>query len=274
MDDAELARLAERDYQAWVETFGDSPGVTVTRTDVLVRRATVPHEYLTAVFGAWLEPATVDDRIRATTAALSGDDRRAFFWTVWPSDRPEHLVDRLIAAGFEDDGAGPLMACDLSAVRGLDDPSPGGLEIRPAATPSDVATIAVFALGSLGDPDPGVTVFGDTLARVASEPEPRLRLFGGWLDGTLVSSSGLFTGSGIAGIYAIATDEAHRGRGFGRAVTAAAMAAGRALGHDTSVLLSSDLGLPVYRRLGFREVGSVRFLRWPGGLPSDVGVVR
>ena len=51
------------------------------------------------------------------------------------------------------------------------------------------------------------------------------------------------------------------------------MRAGRELGHDTAVLLSSDLGLPVYRRLGFREVATVRFLRWPGGLPGrDAGV--
>ena len=30
MDDRELGRLAERDYQTWVEGFADSPGVTVT----------------------------------------------------------------------------------------------------------------------------------------------------------------------------------------------------------------------------------------------------
>ena len=132
----------------------------------------------------------------------------------------------------------------------------------------DVAAIAAFALGSLGDVDPGVTVFGETLARVANEPQPRLRLFGGWLDDELVASSGLFTGSGVAGLYAVATDEAHRGRGFGRALTAAAMAAGRDAGLDTAVLLASELGEPVYRRLGFRAVGEVRFLRWPGGLPA------
>ena len=31
--DAELGRLAELDYQAWVDAFAGSPDVTVVRTD-------------------------------------------------------------------------------------------------------------------------------------------------------------------------------------------------------------------------------------------------
>jgi GNAT superfamily N-acetyltransferase len=273
MDDVELGRLAERDYQTWVEGFAASPGVRVSRTDVLARKADVRHEYLTGVFGAWFPRGDADARIRAVIADL-GRDGRPFTWSVWPSDTPHDLVARLVAAGFEDEGAGPVMARDLTHPTALDEPPPDGLVVRDATSESDVATIAAFALGSLGDVDPGVTIFGDTLARVADEPQPRLRLFGGWLDDDLVASSGLFTGSGVAGIYAVATDEAHRGRGFGRALTVAAMRVGRDLGLETSVLLASDLGEPVYRRLGFRPVGEVRFLRWPGGLPADDARVR
>jgi ribosomal protein S18 acetylase RimI-like enzyme len=68
----------------------------------------------------------------------------------------------------------------------------------------------------------------------------------------------------VAGIYAVATDEPMRGRGYGRALTLAAMHAGREMGLDTAVLMASELGQPVYRRIGFREVGTVRFFRWPG----------
>ena len=198
-----------------------------------------------------------------------GRDGRPFTWTVWPSDTPPDLAARLVAAGFEDEGAGPVMARDLADPTGLDEPPPVGLVVREATSESEVAAIAAFALGSARRRRPR----RDDLRRDAGARRQRGASRGcacsaaGW---TTRSSppAALFTGSGVAGIYAVATDEAHRGRGFGRALTVAAMAAGRDAGLDTTVLLASELGEPVYRRLGYRAVGEVRFLRWPGRLAS------
>jgi GNAT superfamily N-acetyltransferase len=263
----ELGRAAERDYQTWVRAFAETPGVEISGGDtLLVRRSASPHVYLTAVFGAWLTPASADGTIAAVIADL-GRDGRSFMWTVWPSDTPTGLADRLVAHGFEDEGPEPLMSAELDGVTGIDEPAPSGLEIRRARTADEIATIAAFALGEIGD-EPGGDRFHATLHHLATEPSPRLALFGGWFDGELVASSGLHTGSGVAGIYAVATAEPFRGRGFGRALTAAAMAAGRDAGLTTTVLMASDLGRPVYRRLGLREVGIVRFLLWPGTTPG------
>ena len=145
---------------------------------------------------------------------------------------------------------------------------PVGLVVEEANTPDRIAEIARFAVGSLGDESPGGSTFAATLQRLATEEPPRLRLFGGWADHRLVSTSGLFTGAGVAGIIAVATHPDWRGRGFGRALTAAAIEAGRQAGFDTASLMASDMGQPVYRRLGFEEVGRVRFLRWPGAGPG------
>jgi hypothetical protein len=49
-----------------------------------------------------------------------------------------------------------------------------------------------------------------------------------------------------------------RGRGIGRAVTLAALRAGRGLGYRVAILGSSPLGFPVYTRIGFVEVCRVR----------------
>ncbi len=58
------------------------------------------------------------------------------------------------------------------------------------------------------------------------------------------------------GVYNVATLPAHRGRGYGAAVTAQAVLDGFASGASFAVLQSSDAGFAVYQRLGFRTVES------------------
>ena len=165
--DAELGRLAERDYQAWVRSFGDTPDVEIRGgSELLIRRSALEHVYLSAVFGAWLAPEVADERIRDVVADL-GRDGRAFIWSVWPSDRPADLTDRLVAAGFQDEGAGPLMARTLADPAGLDEPLPDDLEIREATTRAAVAEIAAFALTEIGD-DPGALRFQATIERLGT----------------------------------------------------------------------------------------------------------
>lgn len=57
------------------------------------------------------------------------------------------------------------------------------------------------------------------------------------------------------GVYAVGTAERARRRGYGTAITWAALEAGRdAWGLTTAVLQSSELGLGVYSKMGFVEV--------------------
>ena len=67
----------------------------------------------------------------------------------------------------------------------------------------------------------------------------------------------------MAGVYNVATVQEARGRGIGRAVTATVLAEAVARGHRLAVLGSSDLGYPVYHRLGFREVSRLRSYALP-----------
>jgi ribosomal protein S18 acetylase RimI-like enzyme len=62
----------------------------------------------------------------------------------------------------------------------------------------------------------------------------------------------------VAGIYNVTTVPEARGRSLGRAVTAEAIVEAVRRGRRLAVLGSSDMGLPVYRRLGFREVSRLR----------------
>ena len=61
------------------------------------------------------------------------------------------------------------------------------------------------------------------------------------------------TGS-VVGIYFVTTLEQHRGKGYGQALTWAAVSGGCDRGCSLASLQSSQLGFSVYRRMGFAHV--------------------
>jgi GNAT superfamily N-acetyltransferase len=81
-----------------------------------------------------------------------------------------------------------------------------------------------------------------------------VRLYAGRVDGELVATSMLVVTGAVGGIYWVATDEAHRGRGYGEALTWAAVAGGRDAGCRIASLQASKMGRPVYARMGFAHV--------------------
>jgi len=81
-----------------------------------------------------------------------------------------------------------------------------------------------------------------------------VEVFVGYVDGSPVASSAIFLNNGVAGIYNVATVDGHRRRGLGEAMTWHAARRGREMGCRFGGLLSSDMGLPVYERMGFRKI--------------------
>ena len=75
--------------------------------------------------------------------------------------------------------------------------------------------------------------------------------FVGRVGGEPVCTSLLFTSGRIAGIYWVGTVPEHRGRGFGAAVTWAAVEAGRQRGCVLASLQASEAGRRVYEGMGF-----------------------
>lgn len=72
----------------------------------------------------------------------------------------------------------------------------------------------------------------------------------------------------VAWIGWVATHPQFRGRGLGRLATAEATRAGFVLGGKFASLEATTMGVPVYSRLGFREITRYRNY-WPGGLDGD-----
>jgi GNAT superfamily N-acetyltransferase len=76
----------------------------------------------------------------------------------------------------------------------------------------------------------------------------------------VVSTALGYTITDAVGIFNVATPAPHRGRGYGAAVTAAAVRRGFDDGAELAWLQASEIGFSVYRGLGFEQVATDRLL--------------
>jgi ribosomal protein S18 acetylase RimI-like enzyme len=134
---------------------------------------------------------------------------------------------------------------------GVSIPSPPtGLDVRPVRTLGGLRTWA--RTGSLG--------FGDRVNHLRfmvnrrSLEEDGFICHTGWSSGKPVATSASYTSSGVTVIMGVSTIPEARGRGFGEAMTWAAVRDGIERRSRTISLQASPVGFPVYHRMGFRHV--------------------
>jgi len=68
--------------------------------------------------------------------------------------------------------------------------------------------------------------------------------------------------AGVAGIFAVSTLPEARGRGIGTALTVAPLVDAREAGYRVGTLQASDMGYPIYRKLGFQDVCQYNLYIW------------
>jgi GNAT superfamily N-acetyltransferase len=108
------------------------------------------------------------------------------------------------------------------------------------------------------------------LPSLAAGLDPAVALLVGYVDGRAVASARLVCLGPIAEITGIVTVPPARRRGYGTALTWAAIAAARQRGCTAATLTASAMGYPVYLRMGFHPVGLFRtyLLSEPTGSPA------
>lgn len=162
-------------------------------------------------------------------------------WSAWPT--PD-LTDR----GWELGGHPPLM---LRSPGGDAMPARPELEIRRANdehTVRDFERVLATSFGAADAPH----VWDERVLDLKD-----IFLWVGYVDGEAVATSATCVTRGVNGVQCIATLPEHRGKGYGRAMTWPATTAEPS---KPAVLLASDLGRPVYKRMGY--VALLRYTYW------------
>lgn len=93
---------------------------------------------------------------------------------------------------------------------------------------------------------------------LAAALDPAIAFLTGSVDGQVVASARLTCLGSVAEITGVSTAPAYRRRGYGAALTWAAIAEGRARGCVAATLTASEMGLPLYLKMGFTRVCTFR----------------
>ncbi len=168
--------------------------------------------------------------------------------------RPEardSLTDVAAAGSLRAQPDVPLMALDLADAR-FDEDS-GVLHVR-VLEPDEASAQARIAAAGFEAPE---QIFRD-LVPPALLAADGVRCYVGEVAGEPVTTALGIALGGSVGIFNVATPPAHRGRGYGGAVTARAVRDGITAGASWAWLQSSNEGLSLYRELGFRTLE-----QWP-----------
>ena len=242
--DGATVTLARRAHRNMVEAFASLPehlpGGFVRRRDGIVVAATLsPIALFNAVLplAPHVEPAAFAAACRVMAA-------RGLPWT---TQLREGIDDELApvaeSLGLEEiaDASWPAMArATLPTQVAL----PSGFEVHRV---TDAAGFEEHLGATGGDPRVTATWKGRGLLT-----DRRWMLFVGHADGTPVSKAMAFAEAGVIGIYDVSTRAEARRRGYGSAITATALAAGKRAGCAAGVLQSSTMARRMYEAQGFR----------------------
>ena len=207
------------------------------------------------VFRSHLQPSEIA-RVAEETLALAAARRVPVAFRVTLTT-PAGTAGALEALSWHASRQTPVMAIELTS--GLHAEAPRGIAVEEvsAATLAEWSRVVAVSFGCPEEYVEGPAGYDRDVGLPGQTP---MRRFLSRRDGEAVAASAVLPGppgSGLAGIYSVGTLEHARGQGLGTLMTLVAMDAARTGGAQVAVLQASDLGRPVYERLGFGTVGHI-----------------
>jgi hypothetical protein len=167
----------------------------------------------------------------------------------------------LASSGFQRVAELSANAIDIDRLSATSIPS--GYRFARASSPDErEAWAAIFSRG-YELPLPASEPFAAALG-AGDAPDDPIQYFWILRGEQPVCTSVLTLVDGLAGIYAVSTVPEERSKGLAAFATTAPLRAVRDLGYRVGVLQATKAGLPVYRRLGFVDLGEIPlFVRSP-----------
>ena len=165
--------------------------------------------------------------------------------------KPTDLDDCLKRNGFQMLVERSRMALDLKA-KHLSSATPNKLDIFEIKNREDFEIWIDVALRSFNS-YLGKDIFGSLLNG------EKVRFYSGVHNGQVVATSMTFLSSGVAGIYFVSVIPELRNRGMGREMMLRCIYDAQELGYNYCILQATDIGEHLYRSLGFKLCGTLKY---------------
>jgi GNAT superfamily N-acetyltransferase len=256
-----LARANEANlmegFTAGARAYG---GEVADEPDLLWCAWGIPGAGWNRVLRSNLAPETLDARVKWVQERARAL-HTAFLWQIGPSTQPGDLGDHLLRHGFTDAGDQPAMGVALAQL-----PQhlilPAGVVIERVRDHAALEQWVHIANESFGAPPSMDALLVAAISRDTMDDSAVAEFYLASLDGEPVATAALLPAAGVAGIFSVATLAAARGHGIGSAITIAPLLAARGRGYAVGVLQASEMGYPVYARMGFTEQFRYHCFHW------------
>lgn len=234
---------------ACYQSFLALPGARWIETDEIVGVATgLPISFFSGIATTRLRDESGIDRA-VSAFAPSG---APFRWWISPSAEPANLAALLQARGFRHVyDAGGMVAAREDVPLSRSSPVP----IRQVTELREWAEVLMRVFDRPAHE-------AEVWMRAYETPLPGWASFAAYEGSNVIATSSVLCAGDLAGIYHVATMPVARRRGIGAAITLEAMRFAFDRGAKHAVLQSSEMGVPVYRSLGFRDVAPLRLYEW------------
>jgi hypothetical protein len=256
--DSTVAKQVQENLTTYFRLFAGLPGITFIEEDVTwIASHGVPGSL---VLSTQLASDEVHQQIDETLRQI-GQHTNAVDWFVFSGCQPADLGSRLAvhgAAGGPNGEwmlygkiggpGGTWMIADLTALP-ASPPVPDSFHVKQVADQAMLDEWAKINAKGFGGSD--YSSFHAAYSRHGFGRHAQAVHFTGYLGDEAVTSSTLLVAGGSASVYNVSTPTDLRCRGFGGAITHAALQQAHEWGYSSAWIWSSPLGRGVYAKLGF-----------------------
>jgi GNAT superfamily N-acetyltransferase len=244
------------------------PGSELVESDKLSYHLAFPtNPMFKGVWRTRLSSNEVEAAIDQTLAWFKERNAPFIFWWTGPGTTPADLGERLMARGLlsmeeqmeelahgiKQTAAGaPGMVADLRQMNeAVLTQTPPGFTIEEVQSEAALFDFKRVFVDSYEIPDWAGQGWVDAALKAGVGQTP-WQMYVGYLNGEAVATNMLFNGGGVASVYAVATLPSARGKGIGAAITLKPLLKAREMGYRYGVLFSTEMGVRVYERIGFK----------------------
>ncbi len=194
-------------------------------------------------------------RVKSITKKLAYLSAPGYFW-VGAHTKPDNLEQILILNGWQHLASPPVMIVDLNMLN--KNQVNADIVLKEVKTDEDLIlwqeTISKGFNLSL------------PVAQLFAEPDgKKMKYFTAFIGGEPVGTTARIIHRDVPGIYCVSTLPEFRRRGIGATVTLLPLLEARREGYQIGTLQASAMGLPIYTKLGFKEVCRIKLYGY--GLP-------